>query len=237
MKRILSMFLLLTLIIVTFQNVAFAENPFITEPNSVISGALEKDDAIIYQIILPQNCVFTITGTSLAFSDFSITLLEHNNNIIDSDNSYVDWTKNGITGFYDISFSHQLIAGTYYIKIINNLDNVLTYNLNLNFSTPKKIGAIANLKNSITRNVVDLYYFTLSNTSTINISGESANDSNFTIYIINSKGSEVTKDSFPDWTNQSISGLEKLNMVRTLTKGTYYIKIANQVNGSSVRVN
>jgi uncharacterized protein YjdB len=103
---------------------------------STISDTLLFKEYGLYTITLSQRSIITITGSSQAHDAQTLFLLDSNGIEIDEDSNDVDWKKNQVTGLDELSFSNTVPAGTYYIKIRNQLSASLTCDYKVKVAVP-----------------------------------------------------------------------------------------------------
>lgn len=106
--------------------------------------------------------------------------------------------------------------------------------MHIKYTNINTIKGNGNIKGNLNRDEMIMYKVNLSNTSYLNFKGEFYKTTSLTVYILDENGVELDHDrSDGDWIHDNITNLNKMNYNSiALKKGTYYIKVVNQMSGN-----
>lgn len=103
-----------------------------------LKGTLNRNESIIYKVKLPYTSFFNFKGEFYEATSLTVYVLDKNGVELDQDRrADGDWTYNNTTNLNKMNYnSITLKKGIYYIKINNQMDSNLSYNIKYSVNVP-----------------------------------------------------------------------------------------------------
>lgn len=185
--------------------------------NSITDGTHDNyDDEDWFKLVVNQDTnvfIYTIDSTKLYLYDENVNLMDENLNWPAANNS-------------NYAISHDLPAGTYYIKCVNWYYGLNTYQLHVedsmsHINTASHVEVGIPVSASLDTNFEqDWYEFTLTEEKTLDIYTISSLDTYGNLFIYDQNFNEVARD------DDSAYGFN-FNITQTLSAGTYYVRVSS----------
>lgn len=202
--------------------------------NSQFTVDVDGGGDYLYSLNITEVGVLAISGDFDSRSGGCIKILDNNGKIVATDDG--KWEKNNITGKDNLSLVYQCTPGQYYIEVLNNSDtDVYSVNMYIKYTTIDSLNNSGVISGNLNREEMIIYKVELPYTSYLNFKGDFYETTSLTVYVLDEKGVELDHDKNEDgdWTHDNTTNLNKMNFNSTaLKKGTYYIKVANQMSGN-----
>ena len=199
--------------------------------NSQFTANIEGGGDYLYSLNIEETGVLTISGDFDSHSGGWIKILDSNGKIVATDEG--KWEKNNITGKDNLSLVHQCTPGQYYIEVLNNSDtDIYSVNMYIKFTKINHLNNKGIIRGILNRNEMIMYKVKLPYTSYMNFIGDFYESTSLTVYVLDKNGVELDHDrTAEDWKRNNATNLNRLtyNSI-SLKKGTYYIKVANQMS-------
>lgn len=143
--------------------------------------------------------------------------------------------KNNVTGKDNLSLVYQCTPGQYYVEILNNSStDIYSVNMYIKYTTIASLNNSGSIKGNLNRDELILYKIELPYTSKLNFQGDFYETTSLTVYVLDENGVMLDQDhGNEDWKIDNTTNLMRMNFTSMpLKKGTYYIKVRNQMSGT-----
>ncbi|WP_242828954.1 Ig-like domain-containing protein [Catonella morbi] len=201
--------------------------------NSQFTVNVEGGGDYLYSLNIIETGVLAISGDFDSHSGGWIKILDNNGKIVATDEG--KWGKNNITGKDNLSLVYQCTPGKYYIEILNNSDkDIYPVNMYIKYTKINSFNNSGTIRGNLNRDEMLMYKVELPYTSYLNFKGDFYESISLTVYVLDENGVELDHDrTAEDWKHDNTTNLNRMNFnSMTLKKGTYYIKVVNQMSGN-----
>lgn len=201
--------------------------------NSQFTVNVEGGGDYLYSLKITETGVLAISGDFDSHSGGWIKILDNNGKIITTDEG--KWGKNNITGKDNLSLVYQCTPGQYYIEVLNNSGtDIYSVDMYIKYTKINSFNDSGIIRGNLNRDEMIMYKVELPYTSYLNFKGDFYDSISLTVYVLDENGVELDHDrTAEDWKLDNTTNLNRMNFNSiTLKKGTYYIKVANQMSGN-----